>query len=251
MKPFLMFFLLTAAVTSSPIVIASVEQNNAIHVGPTSESIDTAGLVSYRAVTKWGVQRLMPGDFNGRETWNIVNSIYAADNPLIDHIVLDRHTLELIGRYAPYFAIGKHYLSATITGQELSGSLNPLDGGDPLIINTHLDESVFEESTLGVILASLPLQIGYRASLPRLAISASTRLFAAEKISIHVIDQEEVAAGDGKMYLAWVVAAEWTGADYQEVHWVANIPPYSIIKKATFPNGRKSESGFVSVTTDE
>lgn len=231
--------------------LAADDIEMASQVSPDSEYMDTSVLREYQTMTPWGEQRLVKGEIDGRETWNIVNSIYSAPNPLIDHIVLDRSTLEFLGRFAPYFAIGKHYLAATIRDGELSGSLNPLDGGDPIIMNTQLDSKVFEEASLGLVLASLPLEVGYRATVPRLAISASAQSFLQGTIDIHVTNREEITGGDQKSYFCWVVEATWSGVDYHEVHWISDAPPYSIQKKATFPNGRKSESGFVSVNSSE
>lgn len=218
---------------------------------PGSGGIDGSDLVEYRITSRWGTQRLIKGEVDGRKTWNIINEVLAGDNPLVDHMVLDRDSLELMGRFSPFFAIGQHYLAAVIQDQALSGSLNPIDGGEPIIVNTELDSSVFEEASLGLVLAALPLEVDYRATLPRLAISRSTQSFSTGTIDIHVTGREEIKAGDGKSYLCWVVEAKWDGVDYQEIQWIADVPPYSIQKKATFPNGKTRESGFTSVTTSD
>ncbi len=217
---------------------------------PGSSNVDTSSIKEYRTTTKWGEQRMIKGEVDGRKTWNIVNAIYSTDNPMIDHIILDQVTLEYMGRFAPFFAIGKHYLSSTITDQKLSGSLNPIDGGDPIIINIPLDSKVFQEASLGIVLASLPLELDYRATLPRLAISASSKAFSAGSLAIHVTGREEIQGGDGNTYSCWIVEAQWAGVDYHEIHWIADVPPYSIQKKATFPSGRKSESNFLTVTSE-
>ncbi len=217
-------------------------------IEPGASDIRTKRLDAYQTTTRWGSQRLIPGKLDGRKTWHLINSVDAGDSPMIDHIVLDRRTLELVNRHSPYFAIGQHFLAAAIRDRRLTGSLTAIDGGDPIVINTELDTAVFEESTLGLVLAALPLRNGYAARLPRLAVSASTKAFSAGSIAIAVTGREAIEGGDGQTYRCWVVEARWSGVDYSETHWIADEPPYSIRKKARFPDGRERESGFVSVT---
>ncbi len=217
-------------------------------VEPGVTEMQTKRLEAYTATTPWGTQRLVAGNIDGRETWHLINTVTGGDSPMLDHIVMDRRTLALMNRHSPYFAVGRHFLAAAIRDRTLTGSLNPIDGGDPLVFTTELSRQVFEESVLGLVLATLPLREGYTATVPRLAISGSTKEFSTGSIALEVTGREDVEGGDGKSYRCWVVNAQWSGVDYSETHWIADQPPYSIRKQARFPNGRKRESGFVSVT---
>ncbi len=216
---------------------------------PGSPMMSADRLVEYSTTTAWGGQRLVAGKLNGRKTLNLINTVDAGDSPMIDHIVLDAGTLALMNRYSPYFAVGQHYLAVAVRDDRLTGSLNSIPGGDSVAIDTVLASEVFEESTLALVLAALPLSEGYSGRLPRLAASASNSSFSAGFVDFTVTGREQVEGGDGEAYRCWVVEARWSGVDYSEIHWIADVPPYSIRKKATFPDGRQRESGFVTVST--
>lgn len=178
----------------------------------------------------------------------VINALYQVTLPsgelLVDHIVVDRAGLGLIFRFAPYFAVGQDYLVATLRGNELGGSLNPLTGGEPRPIAKTLDSAVFEESILGLLLATLPLEESFAATIPRLAISGSTQSFLAGTIALEVTGRERIKGRDNKHYETWVVEARWGGVDYRERLWIAGEPPYMIQKVSTFPNGNTRTSTF-------
>lgn len=214
---------------------------------PGSSDINAKKLDAFTSRSDWGSMRLSRGKLGDQKTLNIVNTVTGAPNLMVDHMILDAKTMALMHRYSPFFAVGQDYLAATIVDNALSGSLNPIGGGKPQVIDTTLSNPVFEESALGLVLATLPLETGMKFSVPRLAISGSTREFSAGVIDLEVTGRETITAGDDNEYECWVVNAIWQGVDYTETHWIADRAPYSIQKHAVFPNGRKRTSTFVEV----
>jgi len=214
---------------------------------PGSEQLNSKKLKAFKTTTKWGSAYITPGEIEGRQTLNIINTVTSTPNLLVDHIVLDRKSMSLIYRFAPYFAVGQDYLAATINGRQLSGSLNPLNGGPAQIIDTQLDTPVFEASVLGLSLASLELHKDQRLSLPILSISASNKQFSTAWVDAIVIDREQIMAANKQAYNCWVVELKWRDVDYQETLWIAQKPPYQIKKTNQFPDGRSSTNNFQTV----
>ncbi|MEM9056275.1 MAG: hypothetical protein AAGD86_02285 [Pseudomonadota bacterium] len=241
---------LVSSIGVSSLASESVELEQPLEILPGSPTVRADRLAEYSTTTAWGGQRLVAGKLNGRKTLNLINTVDAGESPMIDHIVLDASTLALMNRYSPYFAVGPHYLAVAVRDRRLTGSLNSIPGGESVAIDTALASDVFEESTLALVLAALPLAEGYSGRLPRLAVSASNSSFSTGSVDFTVTGREQVEGGDGQAYRCWVVEAQWSGVDYSEIHWIAEVPPYSIRKKATFPDGRQRESGFVTVSTE-
>ncbi len=213
---------------------------------PGDKILSGKHIKEFEMQTQWGTMRVVRGKLDNRKTWNVFN-IGGGETPWFDQIVLERDSLAVMHRFSPYYAIGKDFITATIRDAELSGSLSPLDGGDPLIINTTLDTAVIEEATLWMVLVSLPLEEGFRATVPGFGVSRSTRKFATRQIGIEVTGRETIKGGDSERYDCWVVDVSWPGIDFKETHWIADKPPYTIQKK-TVSGGRERMSGFKSVT---
>ena len=219
---------------------------------PGDPRIEGARLEPFRITTDWGTQDVTLGKVQGRDVINILNQVNLPSGELlVDHIVLDRASLALIFRFAPYFAIGQDYLVATLQGGAFAGVLHPLAGGETRVYQQQLDSAVFAEPTLGLLLAVAPLTADFAAELPRLAVSASSQDFSSGTLTVEVVGRERIKAGDRKHYETWVVEAKWGGADYSEKLWVAERPPYLIQKIAYPPGGGSRTSGFNSVETKE
>jgi len=235
--------LLLAGLAALPTAAAGAE---APEIAPGSPNLDGSRLEPFRATTDWGSLTVAPSELNGHKVLNVINLIQSQSTVMTDHTVLDRASLALIYRFSPYFAVGEHYLVAMLEGPTLSAALHPLAGGEPVLRAGNLGSPVFEEATLGLILAALPLDEAFEATLPKLGIHREGAEFFAARIHAKVVGRETVKGGDGHSYPTWVVEAEWEGVDHSQKMWIADRPPYEI-KRITSSGGRKRTSGFKRV----
>ena len=90
----------------------------------------------------------------------------------------------------------------------------------------------FDGGMAGLILAALPLDVGYRADLPSLGAAG------VERVRVAVRTHESIRAGAHGNVAAYVVDV---GADpVQSTYWISRFPPYVIKVRVASPGG-----GFV------
>ena len=86
-----------------------------------------------------------------------------------------------------------------------------------------------------MLLASLPLQEGFRATLPTLSEDRDELGW----ITVSVGKEELVEAGPGRQVLAWPVDTEGHYANQSHsIFWISKEPPYVIKLVTTIPTGR-------------
>ena len=114
------------------------------------------------------------------------------------------------------------------------------DSADPAKTRTgqlKMEEPVFDYNggMFGVLLATLPLKEGFKATFPTLSEDRDEM----DWITFTVGKQELVDAGPGKQVLAWPVDTEGNYANQSHsIFWVTKEPPYVIKLVTTIPTGK-------------
>ncbi|MGC2186703.1 MAG: hypothetical protein WA637_25790 [Terriglobales bacterium] len=114
------------------------------------------------------------------------------------------------------------------------------DSADPAKTQTgqlKMEEPVFDYNggMYGVLLATLPLKEGFKATFPTLSEDRDE----LDWITFTVGKQELVDAGPGKQVLAWPVDTEGNYANRSHsIFWVTKEPPYVIKLVTTIPTGK-------------
>ena len=114
------------------------------------------------------------------------------------------------------------------------------DSADPAKTQTgqlKMEEPVFDYNggMYGVLLATLPLKEGFKATFPTLSEDRDE----LDWITLTVGKQELVDAGPGKQVLAWPVDTEGNYANQSHsIFWVTKEPPYVIKLVTTIPTGK-------------
>lgn len=214
---------------------------------PGYPGIKPSVIKPFSAVTDFGSMEVIRSDLAGRKIINVILTVKGQQGVMVDHIGLDANSMAMLFRFAPYFAVGQDYLAAVYDGSAIHGSLNPIMGGTPQILDDPIDGPFFDGAIFGFALATLPLEEGLKARLPRLAISASSREFSRSWSHIEVVDRRSVKGGDGKSYDCWIVEVEYPGTEFSETLAVANEPPY-LIEKETDNGKNRRKTGFKSVS---
>ncbi len=235
-------FCLAASLSSTAHAEATTRQ-----LLPGDKLLNTSPLKAFTSHTSWGRRDVSFGKVEGQALLHVVQTVNTPAGPMVDHMVVDAKTLAVNFRFSPYFALGKDYLAMHVGGRQLSGSLIPLDGRPPRLLDEELEAPVFQEDLFDLMLASLPLEKGWGAAIPILTASLSKQTFSTSWVDLKVTGRETIKGGDGRKYDTWVVEAAYRGIDYRERHWIADVPPYGIQRSRHMPDGSERTSGFERV----
>jgi len=232
----LSFFLLiktfgcSASETSEPST-AEQDRGEVLKIKPGDAIIDPSNIKS--CIVDWGRfnMTIRTAKFNDKPIFSVKTEIPSSQGIMIDHIGIDAKTLQLIYRHTPYFAVGANYLVANIADTHLTGSLNPIMGGTPIIIDTKLESPVFEEAITGLMLSSLPLEEGFKVQIPRLGVRKADKSFYTHWITC-TVKKREMLKIKGESYDCFVVEVDYMDIPYKEQLWITKEAPYVVRKKS-------------------
>ena len=202
-----------------------------IKIKPGNSIIDPSNIKP--CIIDWGRfnMTIRTAKFNDKPIFSVKTEIPSSQGIMIDHIGIDAKTLQLIYRHTPYFAVGANYLVANIADAHLTGSLNPIMGGTPIIIDTKLESPVFEEAITGLMLSTLPLKVGFKVQIPRLGVRKADKSFYTHWITC-TVKKREMLKIKGKSYDCFVVEVDYMDIPYKEQLWITKEAPYVVRKKS-------------------
>jgi len=180
--------------------------------------------VSYRKSGGKMIYRITPTDRQDDPVWEV--AVYFGDlSATPDRIYLDRQTLALRGRR---LEMKDYVIDVNFVDQHFSGSLAPTAGSDysERRYNKAYEHGVFEPAVLNYVIAALPLEVGFQASLPTLDLNGESSLYWA---NIDVVKREVIKI-DGVKHDTWKVRSHGIK---QKTLWISTSEPFVVQMKTS------------------
>ncbi len=146
-----------------------------------------------------------------------------------DLIYIDKATLGYAGRK---MEMTDYTLDVKFQDKRFSGALNPTENSSytRVVYDKNYEHNAFEPAVINYFIASLPLEKGYKVSLPVFDLNNGSEMYWS---NIEVIGKEKVQIGD-REYETWKVVSK--GIKHKTI-WVSTEAPYAIRMKTKGSGG--------------
>ena len=189
-------------------------------------------------VSKVSLQRLMYEKPNGNMIFNLEKNNDSSNFKLFIDFVVDgksapdtvyfnSETLAFAKRHF-YNAWGDYTGKLAFDSNKLSGTLSPSSEKsqlkNDLVYDKEFEHEAFEPAMLGYLIGSLPLKLGYKASLPMIDLDNGSRIIWA---NIEVVEKEKINV-KGETYTTWKVISN---GSRNKVFWISTTDNYFVKMK--------------------
>ncbi len=146
-----------------------------------------------------------------------------------DLIYIDKETLGYSGRK---MEMKDYILDVKFENNHFSGSLDPTEGSSysKIVYDKYYEHNAFEPAVINYFIAALPLEKGYKASIPVFDLNKGSTMYWS---NIEVLGKEKVNIGD-RAYETWKVVSNGIK---QKTIWVSTEVPYAIKMKTKGSGG--------------
>ena len=158
--------------------------------------------------------------YGGKEVYKLEVFFNPTPDALPDTIYLDPDSLAFVGRH---LALSAYTIKVSFDNGIFSGSLTPSEESEYAAVeyNKTYEHEAFEPAVINYAMSVLPLEQGYRASIPVFDLNNGSQLFWS---NIEVIGREKVTLGD-RVFDTWKVNSR--GIRNKTI-WVSVNKPYAI-----------------------
>lgn len=165
---------------------------------------------------------------SGEPLWSLLIEMRFQGKLFVDHMGFSQKTMALRYKNSPYFAFAPEFLYVWVSPSSVDALRQPIGGGEPVRTLEQVDSDLFEESQIGLLMATLNLEEGQVFEVPVMAAFASSKSLKEGSVICQIKGSESLVIGETK-YACTVVDC-FSPTIGKETYFVARQAPY-LIKK--------------------
>ncbi len=177
---------------------------------------------------------------------SVVNLIASPSAVIVDHRIIDAHSMALEGFYSPYFAWGEEFLAARTDTSGYDWTRIPLRGGEPVRMTGVFEHrGMFDDLGFSPTYAALlPLPVGTIFYIPKMQPRRDGSVVTA-LVEHEVVGRETLSFGAGRSCECWVIEERAANGSISRL-WVTREAPFFIKRHRDIGGRRDFISDIVS-----